>query len=422
MSTNRVVIKGLVFRRDCSILFDPSSNTVFKLDEIATEIVDGMAKGKTVVEVAESMSVKYDVDFETIQQDIKDFWEDISEVDASSDTFEQEKDIQNLPTFPFNLEMALTKACDLRCSFCHDAVLPKRGSNAHMPIEKVKSLLSLYAEAGLLRIRYSGGEPTLHPNFEEILAYGKELGLYQVVFTNGQHITAEALRHWKEMNVGEILISLHGSEATHDVLTRRPGSYHKAIAAILSTISAGISVVVEMTLVKQNQFEILDTIDAVKTMGVKQFRLMRYVSRGKDDEVFSVSQEGLSALIDRIERTYGKGEISIRFPCSQKFCLSSQCNPSIVESDLVVRKKYLTQNCFAGLNWGSVSHNGALRLCPHTSKTVVNIFEEPRALIELWPTVIRDKVLNIVEQKADKCRGCKAWDYCLGGCYLSSLE
>lgn len=290
-----------------------------------------------------------------------------------------------------------------------------------MSVEIVKSLLRLYADAGLLRIRYSGGEPTLHPDLEKILAYGKELELYQVIFTNGQHITAEALKRWREMNVGEILISLHGSEATHDGLTRRPGSYRKAVNAILLAASTDISAVVEMTLVRQNQQEIFDTINVVKALGVKQFRLMRYVPRGKDDETFSVNLGELSTLIDWIEEEYDENEISIRFPCSQKFCLSEQCDPDVADSISDVRKKYLVQNCFAGLNWGSISHSGTLRFCPHSLKALANVFEEPQALIELWPSVIRSQALKAVKQGAGRCSGCKAWGHCLGGCYLSNL-
>ena len=421
MATNRTVVNDLIYRRDCGILFDPRSNTVFKLDEIADEIVSGMADGNSATAVAELMAKKYDIEPQTVLQDIMDFWDSISETGDSSDTFEEEKDIQNTPAFPFNLEMVLTKACDLKCSFCHDSVMPSFRSHAHMPVETVKSLLNLYTDSGLLRIRYSGGEPMLHPHFFEILTHGKELGLYQVVFTNGQCVTEEISASWREMNVGEVLISLHGSEATHDVLTRKDGSYKRAIGAIRSTLSSGIGVVVEMTMVQQNLGEVFDTIATVRDLGVKQFRLMRYVGRGKDDDVFSIPLADLSPLIDEIEQRYGEDGISIRFPCSQKFCLTEEGNPHDPNLNRQIRDKYLIQNCFAGLNWGSISHSGELRICPHSSKSLANLFEDPYALIELWPTVIRQQVLEILSQRDRKCSDCKAWNKCLGGCYLSSL-
>lgn len=422
INTSKIVINGLIYRKDCKMLFDPLSNTVIKLDEIAAEIVDGMAEGKTSEEIAKSMSIRYNVDQQIIQEDIEEFWNNISNTDTDYGIFEQEKDLQDIPVFPFNLEMALTKACDLRCSFCHDAVLASINPHVHMPLEKVKSLLTLYANAGLLRIRYSGGEPTLHPNFEEILIYGKQLGLYQVVFTNGQHLTDKSATQWEEMNVGEVLISLHGPEEIHDALTRKNGSYRKAINAILSMLSAGINVVVEMTLVQHNRQKVFDTIDIVKALGVKQFRLMRYVSRGEDDDIFSVSSAELLSLIYEIEQRYGKDDISIRFPCSQKFCLTDRCNPHIADPDLDIRKKYLTQNCFAGLNWASISHSGELRTCPHSSKALANVFDNPQALINLWPTTIRNQVLKVLEKRAGECIGCKVWNNCLGGCYLSNLN
>ncbi|MDD5639373.1 MAG: PqqD family peptide modification chaperone [Candidatus Pacebacteria bacterium] len=422
MSINKVIINGLVYRKDCKILFDPISNAVFKLDEIATEIVDGMTEGRTANDVAKLMSDKYNVDQQVIRKDIEDFWDSIFEADVCSDISEQEKDLQNLPVFPFSLEIALTKVCDLRCSFCHDAVLSSGGSHVHMPLKTVKSMLGLYADAGLMRIRYSGGEPTLHPNFEEILAYGKQLELYQIVFTNGQHVTEKSIEYWKEMNVGEVLISLHGSEEIHDALTRKSGSHHKAVNAIILALSSGISVVVEMTLVQQNYQKIFDTIDAVKELGVNQFRIMRYVDRGKNDNIFSVSFNELRLLIGKIEQRYNKKNISIRFPCSQKFCLIDECSPYVTDFNSSVQKKYLVQNCFAGLTWASISHSGELRICPHSSKAIANVFDDPQVITKLWSTVMRGQVLRVLDQRADKCSGCKAWSNCLGGCYLSDLE
>ncbi len=422
MSTNRFIVRNLAYRKDCGILFDPRSNTVFKLDEIALEIVNGMTVGESVDEVASKMSKKYDIDFLLIKQDIEDFWESVTDVDSCSSNFEQEKGIQNTPKFPFNLEIALTKACNLQCVFCHDSVLSEKGSRAHLPFETIKSLLSEYANAGLLRVRYSGGEPTLHPNFSEILTYGRDLGLYQVVFTNGQHITEQALIFWKEMNVGEVLVSLHGLEKTHDKLTGKKGSYEKAIRAMGTMLLVDIDLVVEMTLTQQNIKEVFETIDTIKALGVKEFRLMRYVSRGKDDDIYSVSFLEMSSLIDKIEQCYGGESISIRFPCSQRFCLSEDYDLVNADSNMEIRSKYLTQNCFAGLNWGSISHDGKLRLCPHSKKSLADVSECPQTLIEMWPTLVGNQVKKVLKQRSKKCGTCTAWSYCLGGCYLSCLD
>jgi radical SAM protein with 4Fe4S-binding SPASM domain len=58
----------------------------------------------------------------------------------------------------------------------------------------------------------------------------------------------------------------------------------------------------------------------------------------------------------------------------------------------------------------------------YNNKCLANVFDDPQILIKLWSTVMRSQVLRVLDQRADKCSGCKAWSSCLGGCYLFDLE
>lgn len=67
------------------------------------------------------------------------------------------------PVFPISVEMHLTNACNLRCSWCTDKELMKKG--ASLSYEKVIELLDEFAEKGTGVTLEGGGEPTLHKNF-----------------------------------------------------------------------------------------------------------------------------------------------------------------------------------------------------------------------------------------------------------------
>ena len=77
-----------------------------------------------------------------------------------------------------------TKGCIFRCPYCHnpDLVLPERG--VVVPLPEVKYFLEEKKDF-LDGICISGGEPTLHKDLPEFIAYIKDLGYSVKLDTNG---------------------------------------------------------------------------------------------------------------------------------------------------------------------------------------------------------------------------------------------
>lgn len=86
-------------------------------------------------------------------------------------------------TFPVVVEINLTDRCNQKCSYCF---CDHRGDHT-LDAVKVKEFMKDFKEAGGKAITFSGGgEPTLHPDFDDIVWYARcslklELGL----ITNG---------------------------------------------------------------------------------------------------------------------------------------------------------------------------------------------------------------------------------------------
>ncbi len=84
---------------------------------------------------------------------------------------------------PVMAHISLTNSCNLTCSFCCFA---NRKMADCLPLEAVKSALKQFKNIGVLGVEFTGGgEPTLHPNFEEIIRYSKDLGFEIGICTNG---------------------------------------------------------------------------------------------------------------------------------------------------------------------------------------------------------------------------------------------
>ena len=77
------------------------------------------------------------------------------------------------PPSPVMAHISLINACNLTCSFCCFA---NRDMSDRLPLNKVKQALDSFKKIGVSGIEYTGGgEPTLHPDFKEIIQYTYDL-------------------------------------------------------------------------------------------------------------------------------------------------------------------------------------------------------------------------------------------------------
>ena len=87
------------------------------------------------------------------------------------------------PPSPVMAHISLINACNLTCSFCCFA---NREMTDKLPLEKVKHALDSFKKIGITGIEFTGGgEPTIHPDFEEIVRYTHSLGFKMGICTNG---------------------------------------------------------------------------------------------------------------------------------------------------------------------------------------------------------------------------------------------
>ena len=104
------------------------------------------------------------------------------------------------PSPPINVEIDLSNRCSLGCEWCHFAYTHTRGPLAGhaekpvgatsggdlMPLALARRIISELEEYGVRSIAWTGGgEPTLHPNFDEIISATR---IDQGIYTHGGHI------------------------------------------------------------------------------------------------------------------------------------------------------------------------------------------------------------------------------------------
>lgn len=80
----------------------------------------------------------------------------------------------------------------------------------------------------------TGGEPTIRPDFLDIVRYAMELGFTVLLQSNGRMFSRQEFAK-QCVELGEIVycIALHGTRADiHDSVTQRPGSFAETVAGI----------------------------------------------------------------------------------------------------------------------------------------------------------------------------------------------
>ena len=140
-----------------------------------------------------------------------------------------------------NLFLQLSsKACNLKCKNCYIERNPLKNEEDFIPIEKIKENLSILKGRRINSLYLTGGEPLLHPDFNQILRMCLKI-TNTTVMSNGTMINdkkARFLRKIDDESQFETIyrISLDSTNELENDEMRGRGSYRKALGAIMSLI------------------------------------------------------------------------------------------------------------------------------------------------------------------------------------------
>ena len=99
---------------------------------------------------------------------------------------------------PVLIDLSLNNYCNLTCDFCYMSAKPIK-SGEHLSMQDFDILLEKMIKSRVLQIALGGGEPTLHPQFIEILRKLRVKGnIIPNYTTNGSNLTSEILKATKQ--------------------------------------------------------------------------------------------------------------------------------------------------------------------------------------------------------------------------------
>lgn len=303
------------------------------------------------------------------------------------------------------LHFYLTNKCNLSCPHCY--MFSSIPEEFEVSTDEVLQFLNAYKENGGVNVTFSGGEPTVRPDFETIVLYASHIGLKTRILTNGMLWDSEKIKRISPY-IDSIQISIDGFNEESNSKIRGRGHFQRAIETIEYFVRRGTNTSVAIT----PPLSLLTThLDDYCVFALK----------------LADKYRGCKFLIK-----FSEGLLNGRDVCPSKetndlyFSLMQQLQMQFHGSDYEVksfarayRNNIIMDNCMFGIF--SVASNGDVYLCAriHDLKPVANIRTHTFAQI--------DEISHKAEQATlisnlRPCSNCDLRYICGGGCRIDEFN
>jgi pyruvate-formate lyase-activating enzyme len=215
------------------------------------------------------------------------------------------------------LELHLTYTCPERCVFCSEE--HRMQSYKPFPVTwgRVATVLRTHAERGINAVHLTGGEPTIHPRFIDVLRLAKKLGMRTSAGTIGTMLRRKAFAAEALPFLDEALFSLHGPNAeVHDALAGREGSFDQVTEALALALTTkpDFNAFVNTVVTRDNIHHLPDTVALAARLGAQLIVVSNTTPEGKGADRYQQLAVPLPVLADVLPRVPAHaGDAIIRF-------------------------------------------------------------------------------------------------------------
>jgi radical SAM protein with 4Fe4S-binding SPASM domain len=322
------------------------------------------------------------------------------------------------PKTPFHMVWLATDACNARCLHCSSNSSCR--SADELTTAEACGMMRQLAEAGVVDLAVSGGEPLLRRDLFDIIGAAREQGLSVGVGSNGTTLTDKAAARFVELGIRRYQVSLDGLAASHDALRRWPGLFARVLRTIALAREAGLRTHVCCTINRLNFAELEEFTQLVASLEVQRINWSRYVPTGRGGDALDLSdaewQEAIRLCVRLRDRYRGRIEM-----------VTHLAQQILVDPEVAGMPGFI--GCQAGIGQGCITANGTVLPCVLLPVPVGNIRDETFA------TIWRDSpIIQALQSRRslggacgscffkDRCGGCRAVALAKTGDYLATDE
>ena len=207
---------------------------------------------------------------------------------------------------PATLTLAITDCCNLTCSHCWVAT-DQQPQSGHVPEWSLLQIIEQFAALGGKHIRFTGGEPLLHPGWLRAMQFAATIGLSAISLqTNAILLTKRQVTQLRRSALAglSIQISLDGATAASHDRVRGDGAFAATLQAINRLVQGGFAdrTTINFTEMRHNLDEFPELLQLAEELGLAAVVAGTLVRGGRAAESTELAPPDSSQYLQLIER------------------------------------------------------------------------------------------------------------------------
>jgi PqqA peptide cyclase len=306
---------------------------------------------------------------------------------------------------PLWLLLELTYQCPLQCPWCNNPLEFDRYRNELSTAEWI-DVLRQGRRLGAVQLGFSGGEPMLRRDLEELVATADDLGYYTNLITSGAGLTEHRLAALKQAGLKQIQLSLQACDAELNKRLVGVDAYAQKLAAARAAKAMDFPMVLNVPISRYNIDQVPALLAFAEQVGIEEVELanLQYYNW---------------ALVNRAELMPSRDEVERAWAVVQEVRerLGRQMTIYFVIPDYYDERP---KACMKG--WGNIhltiAPDGAALPCQEAR--VIDGLEFPNvrdhSLAWIWRESPVFRKFRGQEWMREPCRSCAERDQDYGGC------
>ena len=312
---------------------------------------------------------------------------------------------------PLAVLAELTHRCPLQCPYCSNP-LELVGKERELATEAWKRVIDEAAALGVLQIHFSGGEPTVRRDLEDLIRHARAADLYTNLITSGIGVDEARIKSLADAGLDHIQLSIQDTEAlSADRIAGTHNSLQKKLAVAGWIRAAGFPLTLNAVVHRQNLERLEAMIELAVELGAQRLEVAHVQYYGwalTNRAALMPSRAQLDRATEIVEQARKR--------------LTGRLIIDYVVPDYYAQRP---KACMGG--WGrrfiNITPEGRALPC-HAAETIKTLqFDNvlDRSLAEIWNQSSAFTRFRGTDWMPDPCRSCDRREIDWGGCRCQAL-
>ena len=362
--------------------------------------------------------------------------------DATTNTSNAARQGEGTSRGPEFIDMEPALGCNLRCRMCHVSFMKEKPR--FLDLDRVSSWHGFEGKHVSLGSIY---EPTIHPQFNDLIGVLNDLGCTISLVTNAKNLNQKELGNLFSSRLGLVTFSFDGATRESYEYVRRYGKFASTIENIRAFIenafardcvSRDTTFVVNFTANRGNMLEVKEAILLWSDLGIDTLNIIAMVDRFNDDFFLNNSLRNDVDSFCRILDSAANFLVDAELPISIRSAYFGEANRSLhldpkwkrfrVGTNIISTGKGRAifdtplhrqfnfgpsdighGNCRAPYNTARIDFDGNIFICQKIR--IGSLYESD--LLHCWAGSKRDRMIGMIRNNISICDGCDYFRFCI---------